>query len=115
MPDSKIFSAVESARREFKQAQRTFSDKGDALMRRANSTSIHISSAGAYEADKLRSLVKEGVQLSKDYFVRCETLVGTLDEICRPLLAQKPSAQAVGAVASLIGEIVKGDDGVVFC
>jgi len=110
MPDSKIFSAVESAQREFKQAQRTFSQKGDDLTRRANSTSIHISSAGAYEADKLRSLVKEGVQLSKDYFVKCETLVGMLDEICRPLLAQKPSAQAVGAVASLISEIVKDLD-----
>ena len=110
MPDSKIFSAVESARREFKQAQRTFSQKGDALTQRANSTNIHISSMGTYEADKLRSLIKEGVKLSNDYFVKCETLVGSLDEICRPLLAQKPSAQAVGAVASLISEIVKDLD-----
>jgi hypothetical protein len=110
MPDSKIFSAVESARREFKQAQRSFSERGDALTQRANSTSIHISSAGTYEADKVRSLIKEGVKLSNDYFVKCETLVGALDEICRPLLASNPSAQAVGAVASLISEIVKDLD-----
>ena len=110
MPNERILAAVKTARDDFEKAQKTFARKGEALERRANSTSIHISYNGDYEREKARSLIREGLELSRDYYVACEALVGSLDAICRPLLLLKPSAQAVGAVASLIDEIVKDLD-----
>ena len=106
MPNEKILAAVKTARTEFEKAQKTFSQKGEALERRANATTIHISYDGSYEREKARSLIRSGLELSRDYYVSCEAIVGSLDAICRPLLALNPDAQAVGAVASLIDEIV---------
>ena len=110
MPNEKILSAVKFAKEDFVKAGKKFETKGAALERRANSTTIAISYDGSYERDKARGLIREGLVISKDYFVACETIVGSLDAICRPLLALKPSVQAVGAVASLIDEIVKDLD-----
>ena len=106
MPNERMLAAVKTARTDFEKAQKTFSQKGEALERRANSTSIRISYDGSYEREKARSLIRSGLELSRDYYVSCEAIVGSLDAICRPLLAVNPGARAVGAVASLIDEIV---------
>ena len=110
MPNEKILSAVKSARETFEKAQKNFSTKGEALTKKANSSRFSLNYMSTYDVNKVNEIIKEGVELSRDFYVACETLIGSLDMLCRPLLEQKPSAQAVGAIASLIDEIVKDLD-----
>lgn len=100
MTERLMLKAVEQFQKEFELAQEAFERDGRALERRANSTIMSLNQMNvAYD------MIHEGARITAEFFASCEMIVLSLDEVCRPLLDQKPGIKAVKAVVDLIEKV----------
>ena len=105
MDECKFLEAVEQYREEFDKTTRDFESRGQALASRAKYTSLSLK-----DLDKARQMIREGVDLTTDYFIACEAIIFALDALAQPLLGKGLTARGVGAVADLMQEITSDMD-----
>lgn len=114
MPDKRILNAVESAEKDFRNAQRKFDKETQAIQEKARRAPVSLALTPDEERYSLAQqlnynakIVEEFASVTADYWAACEALILSLDAICRPLLKENPSATVIGTVARFISDIIK--------
>lgn len=100
MSTEKILTIVEKYTSEFNKTRTKFSS--DSSIYEIDAIGVRASSVN----DAVQFLQK-GINITKTYYISCETIINSVDEICRPMLSENPRSIAVVAVADLLGKIVK--------
>lgn len=110
MPDKKIYETIKHFENDLKRTESKFSTDARNFEREfVANRPVAYSFDGSNNLDKqlaynLSAVEKMG-QLNRRFHADCEAMIITIDSTCRPLLPQKPSAQAVGALVDLIQKI----------
>lgn len=110
MPDTKIYETIKHFENDLKRTESKFSTDARNFEREfVANRPVAYSFDGSNNLDKqlaynLSAVEKMG-QLNRRFHADCEAMIITIDSTCRPLLPQKPSAQAVGALVDLIQKI----------
>ena len=114
MPDKSILSAVESAEKDFREAEKKFDKEAEALKEKASRPHISLALSAEEEMYSLQKqlndnakIVREFADITADYWAACEALILSLDAICRPLLKENPSAKTIGIVSRFISKIIE--------
>ncbi len=72
--------------------------------------SSNINIYNSYALSRVSEIASEAKDACDDLYATCQTLVETLDALCRPLLAYSPSGEAIKAVADVIKELNENSD-----
>ncbi len=97
--NEKMLQAVASAKKSAQEAQQLFDKRDREIQRKAGST---INLFGGDAPDRVVEIAGDVRRACDDLYASYQTLVRILDEQCRPLLEQEPSAEVVYEVYSTI-------------
>lgn len=97
-----IETAVAHAKSEAKDAEEEFDRRNDAIQRKA---SRDIDLLGGRVTRSVVELAADARRACDELYAAYQALIVTLDQTCRPLLAQKPKSDAVKTVAELIAHL----------
>lgn len=114
MPDKSILKAVESAEKDFREAEKKFDKEANDLKLKATHAPISLALTAEEELYNLQKqanynakIVEEFASVTADYKATCEAIILSLDTICRPLLKENLSAMVIGMVSRFISKVIK--------
>lgn len=113
MVDKKISDTLQKAESDFENADKLFDKNSSDLKRKAAHPPVCIALTAEDEQYCLqrqlefnKKIVEEFAEITANYWASCEVTILSLDEICRPLLSENPSAKVVGEVARFIKKVI---------
>ncbi len=94
-----ILEEVEKARTEARSAESLFDRRNSEIQRKANR---NIDLFGGNATSRVVEIRSDARRACDDLYTTYQSLVGTIDSLCRPLLQSEPSGEAIKAVCDLI-------------
>lgn len=94
-----MLAEVEKAKSRGRSADRLFDSRNRDIQRKASQT---IDLFGGHATSRVVEIRSDARRACDDLYTSYQTLVASLDAVCRPLLACSPSGQAIKAVSDAI-------------